>query len=56
MESTITQNGALYALQHGGSKKYRGARGKRATANKIIPRDEPLVASLYVWYKLKRDL
>jgi hypothetical protein len=56
MELTITQNGALYALQHGGSKKYRGARRKRATANKIIQRDEPLPGSLYVWYKLKLHL
>jgi hypothetical protein len=56
MELTITQNGALYALQHGGSKKYRGARRKRATANKIIQSDEPLLAPLFLWYKLKRDL
>jgi len=36
MELTITQNGALYALQHGATKKYRGACKKRAIANKII--------------------
>jgi hypothetical protein len=57
MELTITQNGALYALQHGGSKKYRGARRKRATANKIIQSSAELPpASSFVWYKLKRDL
>jgi hypothetical protein len=56
MELTITQNGALYALQHGGSKKYRGARGKRTTANKIIRADEVLPVSSFIWYKLKRDL
>jgi hypothetical protein len=36
MELTITQNGALYALQDGATKKYRGACKKRAIANKII--------------------
>jgi len=29
MEPTITQNGALYALQHRATKQYRGARQKR---------------------------
>jgi hypothetical protein len=53
MELTITQNGALYALQHGATKKYRGACRKRATANKIIRTDELLTASSFVWYKLK---
>jgi hypothetical protein len=46
MELTITQNGALYALQHGASKKYRSARRKRAIANKIIRTDELRLESL----------
>jgi hypothetical protein len=54
MELTITQNGALYALQHGATKRYRGAGRKRPTANKIIQTDELLPAS--VWYKLKGHL
>jgi hypothetical protein len=53
MELTITQNGALYALQHRATNRYRGARRKRATAHKIIPTDELLTASSFVWYKLK---
>jgi len=32
MELTITQNGALYALHHRVTKKYRGARKKRVGA------------------------
>jgi hypothetical protein len=55
MEPTITQNGALYALQHGATKKYRGARTKRAITNKIIPTNE-LLPEMVVWCKLKRDL
>jgi len=43
---TITQNGSLYALQHGVTKKYRGARQKRVIANKIIRIDELLPESL----------
>ncbi len=35
MELTITQNGSLYALQHGATKKYRGARQKRMGADAI---------------------
>ena len=46
MELTITQNGALYGLQHGATKKYRGACKKRAIAHKIIRTDEPLPESL----------
>jgi hypothetical protein len=42
MERTITQNGGLYALQHGATKKYRGARQKRVIGNKIIRTDELL--------------
>jgi hypothetical protein len=53
MELTITQNGALYALQHQGTDSYRGARRKRANANKIIRTDELSPASSFVWYKLK---
>jgi len=39
MESTITQNGALYALQHGAPKKYRRLRARRMGANliRIVP-------------------
>jgi hypothetical protein len=39
MESTITQNGALYALQHGAPKKYRRLRPRRMGANliRIVP-------------------
>jgi hypothetical protein len=46
MELTITQNGALYALQHGATKKYRGPRQKRVIANKIIRTDEIMPDSL----------
>jgi hypothetical protein len=46
MERTITQNGGLYALQHGATKKYRGARQKRVIGNKIIWTDELLPRSL----------
>jgi hypothetical protein len=35
MELTITQNGALYALQHGATKKNRRARRKRTGADLI---------------------
>ena len=35
MELTITQNGALYELQHGASKKNRGPRKNRAIADLI---------------------
>jgi hypothetical protein len=35
MEPTITQNGALYAMQHGASKKNRGSRQKRMGADLI---------------------
>jgi hypothetical protein len=35
MEPTITQNGALYALQHRATKKYRGAR-KRPAGTDLI--------------------
>jgi hypothetical protein len=37
MELTITQNGALYALQHGASNQYRSVRRKRAIADRRIP-------------------
>jgi hypothetical protein len=46
MELTITQNGVLYALQHRATKKYRGARQKQLTANKIIRTGEVLPESL----------
>jgi hypothetical protein len=45
MEFTITQNSALYGLQHGVTKKYRGARQKRVIANKMIRTDELLPGS-----------
>jgi hypothetical protein len=35
MEATITQNGALYALQHGAPKKYLRVRQKRMAADLI---------------------
>jgi hypothetical protein len=35
MELTITQNGALYALQHGANKKYRRVRSRRVGADLI---------------------
>jgi hypothetical protein len=41
MELTITQNGALYAVQHGAIKKYRDARNKRAIANRVIRTGKP---------------
>ncbi len=37
MELTITQNGALHALQHGASNQYRSGRRKRAIAYRKIP-------------------
>ena len=38
MERTITQNGALYAIQHNGSSKFQDAWNARAIAcKKIIP-------------------
>ena len=37
MERTITQNGALYALQHGASTQQRKAQIKRAHAREKIP-------------------
>jgi hypothetical protein len=46
MELTMTQNGALYSLQHRATKKYRGARQKRVIVNKIIRTDELLPESL----------
>jgi hypothetical protein len=53
MELTITQNGALYALQHRGIDRYRGARSQLTNADKIIRSDELLPASSLIWYKLK---
>ena len=53
MELTITQNGALYALQHPGTDIIRGARIKRANTHELIRADELPRASLFVWYKLK---
>jgi hypothetical protein len=35
MELTITQNGALYALQHGATEKYRRVRSRRVGADLI---------------------
>jgi hypothetical protein len=39
MELTITQNGALYALHHRVTKKYRGARKKRVGAGHLAEQD-----------------
>jgi hypothetical protein len=36
MELTITQNGALYAIQHRASNHYRRVQRKRAIADKQI--------------------
>lgn len=36
MELTITQNGALYAIQHRASNHYRSVQRKRAIAGKQI--------------------
>jgi hypothetical protein len=55
MELTMTQNGGLYALQHGATKKYGGARQKRVIDNKIVRTDE-LLPEMFVWYKLKLHL
>jgi hypothetical protein len=33
MELTITQDGSLYALQHGANKKYRRVRSRRVGAD-----------------------
>jgi hypothetical protein len=38
MESTITQNGALYVLQHGAIKKIRSMNKNRAIETKVIIR------------------
>jgi hypothetical protein len=39
MELTITQSGALYALQHGAPKKYRRVRSRQVGADliRILP-------------------
>jgi hypothetical protein len=39
MELTITQSGALYALQHGATKKYRRVRPRRVGADlfRVLP-------------------
>jgi hypothetical protein len=39
MQLTITQSGALFALQHGATKKYRRVRPRRVGANliRILP-------------------
>jgi hypothetical protein len=55
MELTITQNDALYALQHGATKKYRTAPKKRAITNNTI-RTHELLPEMFVWYKLKLHL
>jgi hypothetical protein len=39
MELTLTQSGALYALQHGAGNKHRGAPKNHASARKIIRTD-----------------
>ena len=36
MELTITESGALYALQHRPLRKFRSTRGKQAATNKLI--------------------
>jgi hypothetical protein len=49
MELTITQNGALYALHHRASKKYRGPRQKRVGPDLIraLPTLTTSVESVY---------
>jgi hypothetical protein len=41
MELTITENGALYALQHRAPKNIHSAPRKREITNRIIRTDKP---------------
>ena len=52
MELTITQNGALYALQHGATKKYRRVHPKRMAAGPI--RALPTLITSLDWFKMRR--
>jgi hypothetical protein len=45
MELTITENGALYALQHGANKNYRRVRSRRVGAD-LIRLLAPLTTSM----------
>jgi hypothetical protein len=47
MDLTITQNGALYALQHGAPKKYRRVHQKRAGTDLI--RILPTLTAIEKW-------
>jgi hypothetical protein len=51
MQLTITQNGALYALQHGAPKKYRRVRPKRAGADPI--RAFPTLITPLDWFRMR---
>jgi hypothetical protein len=46
MELTITENGALYALQHGANKKYRRVRRSRRVGADLIRLLPALTASM----------
>jgi len=52
MEFTITQNGALYALQHGATKKYRRVQPKRMAAGPI--RALPTLITSLDWFTMRR--
>jgi hypothetical protein len=50
VESTITQNGALYALQHGAPKKYRRLRPKRVGGDPF--RALPTLITSLDWFRM----
>jgi hypothetical protein len=52
MELTITQSGALYALRHGATKKYRRVRPRRVGADLI--RILPILTSIEKRLPLRR--
>jgi hypothetical protein len=58
MDLTITQNGALYALQHRVTKKYRRARQKRVSADliRLITRGGVAVSNTRWWRSQARGI
>ena len=58
MELTITQNGALYAMQHRVTKKYRGACQKRVGAEliRLITRGGVAVSNTRLWRSQARGI
>ena len=46
MENTITENGALYAVQHKLTPRYRATLQERVNANKMIETEELRTESL----------